>query len=423
MKGVLVISGKGGVGKTLISCLLAQELSRHGTTGLADMDIDSSNVASVMGIRMDKVEITEERKLVPAALDGGSLLVNSLGATLSDTAISQTATFYRNVVRDIITGTEWGDIEYLVLDMPPGMSDIFRETVDQLKAMNALLGAVVVAQPSSLEDCRRAYEVCKRLFVPIIGFVENMSGVMMHGKVVKCPCGCGEELAPFGKGTVKKFAEEVGGVFLGRIPLFGEELPKPPAVEGVAAQTIKRIAERIRSSTVPNIPEDKIRQAAGTFKFVKRVIEALLALIKQARSEIDIAALRAKYGKGKPGLYEIHITDCPQALGEFRKIYLQVDDVKGIKLYKKDTLPPGAKVSGGIRIGSGPLACVLKGKIPVMDPFTLTKYYEPYNLVKAVNTGDAEIWGERSWVGFLFMDSILRREKIYEKVPSMWKGD
>mgnify|MGYP000055860550 FL=1 len=423
MKGIIVISGKGGVGKTLVSCLLAQELSKYGTTGLADLDVDSSNVASVMGIRMDEVRVTEDRKIVPAALNGGSLLVNSLGATLSDTAISQSALFYRNVVRDIITGTEWGDIEYLVLDMPPGMSDIFRETVDQLKAMNALLGAVVVAQPSSLEDCRRAYEICKRLFIPIIGFVENMSGVMMHDKVVKCPCGCGEELAPFGKGTIKKFAEEVGGVFLGRMPLLGEELQKPPSVGGVAAQTIKRAAERIKSSSIPKIPEDKIRQAAGTFKFVKRVLEALLALIRQAGREIDVATLRARYGRKEPAITEIYITDCPETLGEFRQIYVQADDVKGIKFYKRSTLPPNSRVAGGVRIGSGPLACVLKGKIPVMDPFTLTKYYEPYDFVKAVNTGDAEIWGDRSWVEFLLLDSLFRREKLDEKVSGLREGD
>lgn len=413
MRGILVISGKGGVGKTLVSCLLAQELVRHGATGLADLDIDSSNVASVMGVEAEEVRVTVDRKIIPAEVDG--LLINSLGATLSDTAISQTARFYRNVVRDIITGTEWGDIEYLVLDMPPGLSDVFREAVDQLKALDALLGAIVVAQPAAIEDCQRAYEICKRLFVPIIGFVENMSGVTMHGEVVRCPCGCGDELAPFGKDTIKRFAEEVGGVFLGRIPLLGERVGKPPKIEGAGAQTIKRIAEKISVSSVPRLPADKIREAAGTFTFVKRVIETLLSLIRRAGDEIDIAALRAKYGRREAAVVEIHITDCPETLGEWRKIYVQADDSKGIKLYKS----PPAAVAGGVRIGSGPLACAIKGKIPVMDPFTLTKYYEPYDFVKAVNTGDVEIWGDRSWVEFMLLDSVFRREKLDEKVSKL----
>jgi len=408
MKSIIVISGKGGVGKTLVSCLLAQELAKkHGPTGLCDLDVDSSNIAKVMNVKMDRVQLTDDRKVVPIERD--NLKINSLSAALTDTTISQTGMYYRRVVRDIITNTAWGDIEFLVADMPPSISDIFRETVEILKASNTLLGAVIVEQPSEVEDCKRAYEICKRLFIPAIGFVENMSGAEMHGKPVLCPCGCGKEFAPWGSGNIKEYAKEVGGNFIGRIPLSYELAnTRPPQInDGVGAQTISRLAKKIALAGMPQIPKDTIREAAGTFKFVGRVINALYELVVRANSEFNVAELREMFGrKRNRGFVEFTITDCPQSLSEYKTLYIGVSGEE-LKIYKKRKFPDWLNVIASIKVGSGPLACLIKGKIPVMDPFTHRRYNEDYTFTKAVNCGDVELSGDNIFTEFILADYLF----------------
>jgi len=408
MKSIVVISGKGGVGKTLVSCLLAQELAKkYGSTGLCDLDVDSSNIAKVMDVKMDRVQLTDDRKVVPIERD--NLKINSLSAILTDTSISQTGKYYRRVVRDIITNTAWGDIDFLVADMPPSISDIFRETIEILKSNNTLLGAVIVEQPSEVEDCKRAYEICKRLFIPAIGFVENMSGAEMHGKPVLCPCGCGREFAPWGSGDIKEYAREVGGDFIGRIPLSYELAnTRPPQInDGMGAQTISRLAKKIAIAGMPRIPEDTIREAAGTFKFVGRVIKSLLELVVRANSEYDVAKLREMFGRKKNrGFVEFTITDCPQALSEYKTIYIGILG-RELKMYKKKEMPDYLNVIASVRASSGPLACVIKGKIPVMDPFTHRRYYDEYTFTKAVNNGDIEIEGDNVFTEFILADNLF----------------
>lgn len=409
MKSIITISGKGGVGKTLTSCLLSQELAKkHGSTGLADMDVDSSNVSKIMNVKMDMVQLTEDRKIIPIIID--NLKINSLSAMLSDSAIAQTGNYYRRVVKDILQNTAWGpDLDYLICDMPPSSSDIFRKTVDIMKANNTLLGAVIVEQPSETEDCKRIFEICKRLFIPIIGFIENMAGCEMHGKTVLCPCGCGEEFSPFGKDDIKEYSKEIHGDFVGKIPLSYELAnSRPPQINDgvIGAQTISRLAKKISLAGMPKIPEDKIRQEAGTFKFVGRVMRAFFELIKRANSELNVADLRAKYGRKNPGYVEITVTDCPVTLSEFKVVYVGIGGSK-LKMYKKKNFSESATVLGGIKVGSGPLACIIKGEVPVMDPFTHRRYNEEYTFTKAVNCGDIELFGDNAFTEFILLDQLL----------------
>lgn len=407
-KDIIIISGKGGVGKTLIASLLAQELAKKGNTGLSDLDVDSSNIAKIMNVKMDEVELTEERKIVPIEFNE-NLKINSLSAMLSDSTISQSGAQYRRIVHDILLSTEWGDLDYMVMDMPPSSGDIFREVVDITKKNNSLLGALVVEQPRETEDCQRIYEICKRLFIPIIGFVENMSGTSMHGKPVLCPCGCGEEFAPFGNGGIKTLAKEVGGEFLGRIPLSYELANlRPPKVEGTGTQTLSKVAKKIEIAGLPKIPEDPIRKFAGSFKFVGNVVKVMLALGKQISLDFDLATIRSEYGRKKPGIIAITITDCPEALNEFKITYLRIGSKK-VEFYKEKNLPSDADIIGGIKIGSGPMACVLKNQIPVLNPFTHQRYNEDYSLTKAINNGDAEMFGEGCWPEFILMDNLFTK--------------
>ncbi|MHC1635777.1 MAG: P-loop NTPase [Candidatus Methanospirareceae archaeon] len=412
-KDIIIISGKGGVGKTVVACLLAQELARkHGKTALCDLDIDSSNVASVMNIKTETPPVTEIegiRKVKPIKFDG-DLEINSISAMLSDTSISHTGSQYRRMVRDLLENTAWSDdIEYLVADMPPSVSDIFRETVEYMKSKGTFLGAVVVEQPNSVEDGRRAYEICKRLFIPIIGFVENMSGAEMDGQPVKCSCGCGKEFVPFGSGGIKEFAKEVGGDFIGRIPLSLEiaQSRPPKATEGVAARTISSLAKKIALAPIPKIPKDRIREASGTVIFVKNVMEAFFEVLWRVNKKLNIGELREKYGRKKDrGFLKVTITDCPEVLSKYYgTFYIGIEEGKW-KVYR-DPIPPNIKVVASIKLKSGVLACILKEKIPVMDPFTHKVYNEPYSFTKAVNNGDIEMYGDRVFIDFLFMDYLF----------------
>lgn len=105
---------------------------KKGDTGLSDLDVDSSNVAKIMNVELGEAELTEDRKIVPIQFNE-NLKINSLSAMLSDSTISQSGAQYRRIAHDILLTTEWGDLDYMIMDMPPSSGDIFREVVDITK--------------------------------------------------------------------------------------------------------------------------------------------------------------------------------------------------------------------------------------------------------------------------------------------------
>jgi ATP-binding protein involved in chromosome partitioning len=208
---ILVLSGKGGVGKSTVSVNLAYALSSHGKkVGLLDLDMHGPNIPKMLGIEDHKLAMMDER-IEPVHVTG-MLSVISMAFLLPDTS---TPIIWRGpmkmaVIQQFLGEVNWGPLDYLVVDLPPGTGD---EALTIAQLAPNVRGAVVVTTPQDVAtlDARKSAKFIEKLGLPVIGVIENMSGMV-------CPH-CGGEIDLFGKGGGKKVAEELNVPFLGAIPI------------------------------------------------------------------------------------------------------------------------------------------------------------------------------------------------------------
>jgi ATP-binding protein involved in chromosome partitioning len=235
---IAVGSGKGGVGKSTVAANLAVALARTGRkVGLVDADIYGPSQPIIMG-QHEKPEAAG-RQLLPSTAHGVRML--SIGQLVDrNKALAWRGPMASNALSQLVEA-DWGDTEYLIVDLPPGTGDVQLSLLQRWKPA----GAVVVSTPQdlSLVDAARAIDLFRKMEVPIIGLVENMSGYA-------CPH-CGEVSDPFGAGGVEAAAAEMGIDFLGRIPLTrsiraaGDGGTPTAATEGAEAILFAQLAERI----------------------------------------------------------------------------------------------------------------------------------------------------------------------------------
>lgn len=209
IKSIIAVgSGKGGVGKTTLSVNLALALARMGhKVGLLDADIYGPNVPLMLG-DSDGPQLTPDNRIVPAERHG--LRVISIGyLTPGDEPLIWRGPMLHGVIKQFLSQVVWGELDYLIIDLPPGTGDV----VISLTQSVPLTGAVVVTTPSdvSLQDARKAIEMFKQVRVPILGIAENMS-------YFTCPH-CNHEIDVFSTGGGERTAEKYGVPFLGRIEL------------------------------------------------------------------------------------------------------------------------------------------------------------------------------------------------------------
>ena len=222
---VAVASGKGGVGKSTVAANLAVALAQLGhRVGLLDVDIYGPSVPTMFGIT-DK-PVVDGNRILPFRKYGVTLM--SLGFILDvDTPVIWRGPMVKKAIEQMLGDVEWGPLDYLVLDLPPGTGDA------QLTVTQALplAGAVIVTTPQdvALIDARKGLAMFRKVNVPVIGIIENMS-------VFVCPH-CGEETPIFKRDGGRKTAEILETAFLGAIPL------DPKIVEGGDAGTPIAVAE------------------------------------------------------------------------------------------------------------------------------------------------------------------------------------
>ena len=205
---IAIASGKGGVGKSTLSANLAVALARQGRkVGLLDADIHGPSQTRMMGVS-GKPQTTADKRLIPAQAHGVKIM--SLGLMVADgQAIVWRGPMLQGALQQLISQVEWGELDILLIDLPPGTGDVQLTLCQKTR----LTGALVVSTPQdvALIDARRAIDMFAKLKAPVLGLIENMSMFI-------CP-NCGHEAHVFGHGGVRDEAENLGLPFLGEIPL------------------------------------------------------------------------------------------------------------------------------------------------------------------------------------------------------------
>ncbi len=244
---VAVASGKGGVGKSTVSVNLAVSLALEGAkVGLLDADIYGPNIPMMMGL--DKLPPVQEGKLVPAEAYGVEVI--SIGFLMPEgEALIWRGPMLHKAIHQFFTDVRWGELDYMIVDLPPGTGDVQLSLAQSVP----LTGGLIVTMPQmvSVADARRGATAFKRLEVPILGVIENMSGDV------------------FGTGGGWKAAEAIGAEFLGRVPLDpevrkGGDAGQPMVVahpDSPTAQAFRSLARRVagRVSVASMQPNPQLR--------------------------------------------------------------------------------------------------------------------------------------------------------------------
>jgi ATP-binding protein involved in chromosome partitioning len=234
---IAVGSGKGGVGKTTLAVNLAVALVRMGhRVGLLDADVYGPNVPLMLGVN-SQPRMAGENRIQP--LEAFGLKVISVGfLNPGDKPIIWRGPMLHQIVRQFLGLVEWGHLDYMIVDLPPGTGDVALSLVQTVP----LTGAVVVSTPSdvALQDARKAIEMFRQMKVDLVGVVENMSYFV-------CPH-CQHEVDIFSRGGAEKTAREFGVPFLGSIALDSEvrkagDSGRPVVLEGDSSPHAKSIYE------------------------------------------------------------------------------------------------------------------------------------------------------------------------------------
>ncbi len=254
---IAVGSGKGGVGKTTLAVNLALALSKMGhSVGLLDADVYGPNVPLMLGVS-GQPKVMGDNRIEPLTAHG--LKVISVGfLNPGDKPLIWRGPMLHSIIKQFLGSVEWGTLDYLIIDLPPGTGDVALSLVQSVP----LTGAIVVSTPSdvSLQDARKAIEMFRQMKVDVVGMVENMSYFV-------CPH-CHHEIDVFARGGVEKTARQFGVPFLGAVQLDPDireagDCGRPVVLEGersehakplfAFANAVKNRVDELKASAAGNV--------------------------------------------------------------------------------------------------------------------------------------------------------------------------
>ncbi len=238
---IAISSGKGGVGKSTVASNIAIALAKQGArVGLMDADIYGPNIPRMMGV--DAPPPVENEKIIP--LEAHGVKVMSLGFLIErDQPAIWRGPIIMKIITQFVRDVAWGELDFFLVDMPPGTGDAQLSLVQATRVAGALI--VTTPQEMAVGDALRGAKMFQRVDVPVLGIIENMSWL-------EC-ANCGDRTAIFGAGGGARLAAELGVPLLGQIPLYppilaGAEVGLPIVVgepESAAAVALSRTAERV----------------------------------------------------------------------------------------------------------------------------------------------------------------------------------
>lgn len=239
---VAVSSCKGGVGKSTVAAYLAQELANRGfKVGLLDADLYGPSIPALFNLRKATVAINANRQFVPIAHNG--LKIMSFGFVLGDSPAVMRGPMVTQYIQKILHQTDWGELDYLFIDMPPGTGDI-QLTITQSVRLN---GAVIVTTPQTLSliDVARGILMFEKVKVPILGVIENMAYFVCND--------CGKRHDIFGSHASKSLQERFGVEVLAQWPLapsFIQPVDRQATAPALIQETVNRVAAALEKSSI-----------------------------------------------------------------------------------------------------------------------------------------------------------------------------
>lgn len=279
-KKILVLSGKGGVGKSTVAANLALSLAAAGKkVGLLDVDIHGPSIPVIMGLvgtRLDAVE----GGIVPATV-GDNLKVMSIGFLLQgeDDAVIWRGPLKYNAIKQFISEVKWGELDYLIVDSPPGTGD---EPLSVAQLLGDAQGAVIVTTPQRLaiSDVRKCISFCRKLALPVIGVIENMSGFV-------CPS-CGKRVDIFKSGGGEEMAGSMGVAFLGRVPIDVDIVEAgdagTPYVEAFSASPAAQSFAAIVDGILRQVGDSDVSRRVVSFQKEETIVKLAIPLAEGSLS-------------------------------------------------------------------------------------------------------------------------------------------
>lgn len=257
---VAVSSGKGGVGKTTVAVNLAVALAQSGASvGLLDTDVYGPNVPIMMGVGGEPR--VKDQRLVPH--EGHGVRVMSIGfLNPGDRPVVWRGPMLHKAVQQFIYGVEWGELDYLVIDMPPGTGDVQLSLAQLVPVQGAVL--VTTPQEVALADVRKAFNMFEQVQIPVLGIVENMSYFV-------CP-NCSARHDIFGSGGGERLAEQFRTELLGKVPL---------------ASGVREAGD----AGAPVVVSDATSEQAGAFREIAEKVAAQVSIAAMKGSGLPVISI------------------------------------------------------------------------------------------------------------------------------------